>query len=174
MAMVTAINNNTGSGPTAASVSSVVWNRVDSASGTTAIPTPTSTGTNFSFVKSLVMNITTTNSLSMTNILFGKVAAETTTGTKLWQSVAHSSYTQATAAPTSTSDNNVTAPTVNSAAATAVQLISAPPSTYAAGPFSSTGNAGNFVEVCLGIDSTNTTAGTSVATPTLEWSWTEG
>ncbi len=102
------------------------------------------------------------------------MAAETTTGTKLWQSVAHSSYTQATAAPTATSDNNSTAPTINSATATAVQTIATPPSTYAAGPFTTTGAHGNFVEVCLGIDSTNTTAGTSVATPTLEWSWTEG
>lgn len=174
MSMTVAINECTGSGPTAASVTSVVWNRVDSASGTTEIPTPTSTGTNFSFVKSLIVNISATNSLSMTNILFGKVAAETTTGTKLWAYTGHSSYTQATAAPTSTSDNNVTAPTVNGATASAVPLISAPPSTYAAGPFSSTGNAGNYVEVCLGVDNTNTTAGTGVATPTLEFSWTEG
>lgn len=172
-AMTVQIDQATSTTPTYGAVTAVVWSRVDDATGTTVIPTPTSTGTNFSFIKSFKVNITATGSLSMSNILFGKVANETTTGTKLWQSVAHSSYTQATAAPTATGDNNSTAPTFNGATATAVQLISAPPSTYAAGPFSSVARVGNFVEVGLGVDATNTTAGAAVATPTLRWSWTE-
>jgi len=45
---------------------------------------------------------------------------------------------------------------------------------YAAGGFSTTGRKGNIVEVALGIDATNVTAGSAVATPTLRWSWTEG
>lgn len=166
----------TGAGPSVASVSAVKWNRVDSAAGTTAIPTPTSTGTNFSYIKSLQMEITATGSLSMTNILFGKVASETTTGTKLWRVTSHAvgSYVQATVSPTATGDNNTTAPTMNSATGVALELISAPPSTYAAGAFSSTGRVGNLVEVCLGVDATNATAGSTVATPTLRFSWTEG
>lgn len=173
MAMVVAIKQNTGATPTVTTVTAVVWSRVDDASGTTVIPTPTSTGTNFSFIKSFQISITTVNSLSMSAVMVGKVAAETTTGTKLWRVTSHSSYTQATAAPTATSDNNSTAPTMNSASGVALELISAPPTAYASGPFTTTGVQGNQVEVCLGVDSTNTTAGSAVATPTLRWSWTE-
>lgn len=177
MAMTTQIDQLTSTTPTVTAVTAVVWSRVDNATGTTVIPTPTSTGTNFSFVKTFQMEITATGSLTMTNILFGKVANETTTGTKLWHRTDHAvgSYTQATAAPTATGDNNTTAPAMNgtNAAVTAVPLISAPPSAYAAGGFSATGRVGNLVEVALGVDATNTTAGAAVATPTLRWSWTE-
>jgi hypothetical protein len=175
MAMTVQIDQLTGAGPSVAAVTAVKWSRVDDASGTTVIPTPTATGTNFSFIKTFQVEITATGSLSMTNILFGKVASETTTGTKLWRVTSHAvgAYVQATAAPTATGDNNVTAPSMNSASGVALELISAPPSTYAAGAFSSTGRVGNLVEVALGVDATNTTAGASTATPTLRWSWTE-
>ena len=174
MAMVTAINQLTGvvTG-TSAAVTAVVWSTVDNATGTTVIATPTSTGTNFSFIKSFKIHITTVNSLSMTAVMVGKVAAETTTGTKLWRVTSHATYSQATASPTATGDNNVTAPTMNSASGVALELIAAPPSAYAAGPFTTTGDQGNNVEVCLGVDSTNTSAGSATATPTLRWSWTE-
>lgn len=174
-AMTVVIRQATGATPTWATVTAVKWSRVDDASGTTVIPTPTSTGTNFSFIKSFAIDITATGSLSMTDVLVGKVAAETTTGTKLWHVTSHAegSYVQATAAPTATGDNNTTAPTMNGASGTALGLISAPPSAYSTGPHTTTGRKGNLVEVCLGIDATNTTAGSAVATPTLRWSWTE-
>lgn len=179
MAMTVQIDQATGAGPSFNSVTSVKWNRTDDASTASAIPTPTATGTNFSYVKSFIVEITATGSLSMTNILFGKVAGEATTGTKLWHRTDHAegSYVQATAAPAATGDNNSTAPVIpaggNNTTVAAVPLISAPPSTYAAGAFSTTGRKGNLVEVCLGVDATNTTAGSAVSTPTLRWSWTE-
>lgn len=173
--MTVQIDEATGATPTwGTNVTAVTFGKDDTAVSTTAIPTPTSTGTNFSYIKSFQVDITATGSLSMTNILFGKVAAESVTGTKLWHVTSHASgsYVQATASPTSTSDNNSTAPTMNSASGVAVPLISAPPSAYAAGAFSSTGRVGNLVEVCLGVDSTNTSAG-SQSIATLRWSWTE-
>lgn len=177
MAMTVAIAILTSSGPTQADVgaTTAVWNRVDTLAGSTVIPTPTATGTNFSFIKTFQVHITATGSLAMSNVLFGKVANETTTGTKLWHVETHAvgSYVQATAAPTATGDNNSTAPTMNSATGVAVPLISGPPSAYDAGPFSSTGYVGKLIEVALGVDATNTTAGGAVATPTLRWSWTE-
>lgn len=173
MAMTVEIALCTGATPTKTATTAVKWNRVDTEAGTTPIPTPTSTGTNFSFIKSFQVNITATGSLTMTDILFGKVATEATSGTKLWIVTSHASYTQATAVPSATGDNNTTAPTMNGASGTACPLISAPPATYSAGPHSTTGYKGNFVEVALGVDATNTTAGTAVATPTLRWSWTE-
>lgn len=172
MAMTVQIDLATGAGPSYAATTSVKWNRVDSEAGTTAIPTPLATGTNFSYVKSFQIDITATGSLTMTDVKVGKTASETTTGTKLWHVTSHGSYTQATTSPTATGDNNTTAPTVNGASATALPLIGSA-GVYSAGPHSTTGRKGNFVEVCLGVDATNTTAGTSVATPTLRWQWTE-
>lgn len=176
MAMVTQIDEATGAGPTwGTGVTSCVWNTVDTNAGTTAIATPTSTGTNFSFIKSFAMDIVTVNALSMTNLKFGKATSEATTGTKLWAVTSHAiaSYTQATVAPIATGDNNVTAPTINGASGAAVALIGSA-AVYGAGPFNTTGRQGNLVEVCLGVDATNTTAGASVSTPTIRWSWTEG
>lgn len=173
MAMTVQIDLLTGSGPTFTSVSSAKFNREDTQSGTTPIPTPTATGTNFSYVKTFQVEITATGSLSMTNIKVGKVTSESITGTKLWHATSHSSYTQATTPPTATSDNNSTAPTLNGATATALPLIGSA-SVYAAGAFSSNAKVGNMVEIVVGIDATNTTAGTAVSIPTLRWQWTEG
>lgn len=175
MAMTVAVDLLTVTTPTVAAVTAVKWNQVDSAVGTTPIPTPTATGTNFSFVKTFQIEITATGSLTMTNIKVGKVAAETTTGTKLWHCITHAigAYVQATVAPTSTGDNNVTAPTINSATATAMPLIGAPPAAYSAGPFSATGRVGLLIEIALGVDFTNATANPAAATPTLRWAWTE-
>ena len=175
MAVTVQIDEATGATPTwGTNVTAVTFGKDDTAVSTTPIPTPTSTGTNFSFIKSFQIDVTATGSLSMTSVMFGKVANEAVTGTKLWHVTSHAagSYVQATAAPTSTGDNNSTAPTMNSASGTAVPLISAPPSAYAAGPYSTTGRQGNLVEVCLGVDATNTSAG-SQSIATLRWSWTE-
>lgn len=178
MAMSVQIDQLTGSGPSINPVSAVKWSRVDDAVGVTAIPTPLSTGTAFSFVKSFILEITATGSLTMTSVMVGKVLNESTAGTKLWHRTDHAegSYVQATVSPADTGDNNTTAPVIpaggNNTSVTAMPLISGA-SAYAAGPFSTTGRKGNLVEVTLGVDATNVTAGASVATPTLRWSWTE-
>lgn len=172
MAMTVEIDSATGATPIYSSaLSAVTFGGSDVDVSTTAIVTPTSTGTNFSFVKSFKINITATGSLSMTNAKVGKVALESVTGTKMWSVTSHSTYTQATAAPTATGDNNVTAPTINSATAAALPLITSA-SAYAAGPFSTTGRVGNFVEIACGVDATNTSAG-SQSICTLRWQWTE-
>src|SRR6266852_8172547 len=135
MAMTVQIDEATGATPTwTTAITSAKWNTEDTQSGTTAIATPTSTGTNFSFIKSFSIDIVTVASLNMTNVKVGKVANETTTGTKLWVVTSHASgsYVQATAAPSATSDNNTTAPTANSAPAAPMSLI-ASASVYAEG-----------------------------------------
>lgn len=174
MAMSVQVDVLTGAGPTASPVTSVVMNREDTVSGTTPTPVPSSSpATNFSWVKSFQIEITVTDSLDMTDIRVGKVAAETVTGTKLWHVTANSAYTQATGSPTSTADNNTTAPTLNGDTATAVPLISDPPAVYEAGPESATGRVGNIVEVSLGVAANCVTTGTGVALPTLRWTWVE-
>jgi hypothetical protein len=178
MPMVVAIRNATGAGPSFADIGGTTakYNRVDSLTGTTAIPTPTTANTTFfSFVKSHQINITTTNGLTMTNVKVEKVTSEATGGTKIWHYTGHAlgSYVQATAAPTATGDNNVTGPTINGATGIAMPALGAG-ATYAAGPFNTTGGQGNLVELALGVDATCTTAGTTVSIPTLRWTWTEG
>ena len=174
MAMSVGIDLATGATPTwTTSVTSITLSLDDAQSGSSEILTPTTTGTAFSLVKSFSIDVIATNGLSMSYLRVGKVAAETTTGTKLWACTSHGTYTQATAAPAATADDNVTAPTINGAAG-AVLAIGLAAVWYASGPFNSTGRHGNIVEICVGIDNTNTTAGTGVATPTLQWAWIEG
>lgn len=174
--MTVQIDNLTGAGPASAAVTSCKLNRDDTPSGTTAgIPTPTSAGTKFSWVKSFILEITATGGLSMTNVIVGKLTNESLTGHKLWHYTGHAlgSYVQAASAPADGPDNNVTGPAINGATGTAVQLITTPPSSYAAGPYNSTGQKGNLVEVVLGIDNTNSTSGTATSLPTMRWSWAE-
>jgi hypothetical protein len=177
MAMTVVIANAVGATPTWSTVGATTakWNRVDTLIGTTVIPTPTSTGTNFSFIKTFMIEITVTDSLNMTDVTFGKVAGETTTGTKLWYTSEHAegSYVEATTFPAPEGDNNVTAPNINGGSAEAAVPLISSGDLYAAGPFNSTGRKGNLIEICLGVDATNTTAGSTVATPTLRWQWTE-
>jgi len=110
----------------------------------------------------------------MSDVKVGKVAAEATSGTLLWHTAEEeeTDYVEATVAPTSTEDNNVTAPSLNGVTATELPLIAEAPA-YAAGPFSSTGRIEPIIEIALGVDATNTEAGESVSTPTIRWSWTE-
>lgn len=173
MPMTVVLDVLTGAGPTVTPATSAVMNREDTVSGTTPIPTPSSTGTNFSWVKSVQPEITATGGLTMTNIRVGKVTAESVTGLKLWHNTANAVYTQATGAPSATGDNNVTAPTINGDTGVAVPLITAPPAAYSAGPHSTTGRKGNIVELVVGIDATCVTSGTGVATPTVRWIWVE-
>lgn len=59
MAAVTKIDIATGAGPTNADAEAtgIKFNREDTAVGTTAIPKPTATGTNYSYAKTLFLNV---------------------------------------------------------------------------------------------------------------------
>ena len=174
MAMSVAIDALTGAGPTATAVTSAVMNREDTVSGVTPTPIPSSSpATNFSWVKSFQIEILNADSLDMTDVRVGKVTAESVAGTKLWHNTTNAAYTQATGAPTSTGDNNVTGPTINGDASTAIPLITAPPSVYAPGPFNTAARHGNIVEVVLGVDATCVATGSGIALPTLRWVWVE-
>jgi len=154
-------------------ITSCKWSLDDAQSGTTPIPTPTATGTNFSFVKSFKVDITNVGaSLTMTNVKIGTTTSPAT-GLKLWHQK-HTTYTQATAAPTSTGDNNSTAPTINGTAAVAGGMVLiGSAAVLLAGPFTTTGRQGDHIEVCLGVDNGNTGSGSTVAVPTLRFQWTE-
>jgi len=152
-------------------VSSVTFNREDTVNGTSPVPIPTA-DTVFSWVKSFFLNITVTDGLTMTNILFGKRTAEST-GMKFWKVTSHPAYTQAVATPGGTAGNNAIGPTIAAATGTLLDLITVPPSAYAAGPFNTTGQKGNVVEVSIGVDPTVTQSGAAVVLPNMVWQWTE-
>jgi hypothetical protein len=177
MAMTVAIDLMTGVTPSiAAGITSCKWSLDDAQSGTTPIPTPTSgPNTNFSFVKSFRINITATGGLNMSQVKFGKTAAEASGGIALWWDH-DAAYAQATAAPGSNASNNSTAPFIpagtNNTGVVVVPLIGAA-LVYFAGPIGTTGQKGDYVEVCLGVDFSNALAGSTVPTPTLRWQWTE-
>lgn len=177
MAMTVQIVQLTGAGPTFTRVDNLtpgfLFNREDTRVGTTAIPKPTATGTNFSWVKTFQIEVTVHDSKTMTNVRVGKVTNEADTGTKIWQNVANASYTQAASPPGATGDNNVTGPTINGDASTAMELITVPPAPYAAGPYTTNAKHGNMVELALGVDVTNTQPGTNRTMPSLRWTWSE-
>jgi len=171
MAMTVVIQELTGAGPTSTTVTSVTFNRVDTINGTTPIPVPT-TLTNFSWVKTFILNITATGALTMTNILFGKRTNEAT-GLQYWARTdeAVGAYTQAVATPAATSVG--VGPDINGSIGIAVDLITVPPAAYSAGPHTTTGQKGNIVEVVVGVISTVANTGSAVPLPNMTWQWTE-
>ena len=177
MAMTAQIVQLTGPGPTYTRVDNqtpgFLFNRDDTRVGTTSIPKPTATGTNFSWVKSFQIEVTTHDSKTMTSVRVGKTVNEADAGTKVWLNVGNAAYTQASTPPSATGDNNTTGPTLNGDVAVAMPLITDPPAAYAAGPFTTNAKQGNIVELSLGVDVTNAQPGTNRTMPSFRWTWSE-
>jgi hypothetical protein len=73
----------------------IVFNRVDTQTGVTPVPIPTATGTNFSWIKNLVLAVTVAGTTAITNRRVSMSGA-TATGLNLyWKLVAVASYAQA-------------------------------------------------------------------------------
>jgi len=141
------------------------YNREDTTNGTTnIIPLPASAGTNFSWIKSMVLSVTTGGTTSISNRRIS-IASGTPTGVQMyWKSVAVGSYAQAAAGnmPTASGSNGAI-PSGYAAITTATaQYDNTSVSTAATGP------TGSIVVICLGVD--NTYAGganNAAAMPTL-------
>ena len=154
MAMTVAIQNLTGAGPASADVTSVTYNREDTALGTTPIPQPsTSPATNFSWVKSLIVNICRDGRPD--DVLHPlredrharprrATSSGTTTPTRSGPTFRRSRLRLRPR--TTTSRARISTGTQ----ASRVPLSTAPPAAYASGPFSSTGQVGSMIEVVLG------------------------
>ena len=150
----------TGATPTAASAEGgIKFNREDSASGTTAIPIPTSTGTKHSFHKNLGLEVTSDDNTAISNKRIhydGSLPA----GVKLWW-MASGSYVQAALADSDAGTDD-TGPSGYTA-------MTSSPVQYDAGPDdSNVGLNGDYVRVALSVDSTyNGGAGSAIALPDI-------
>ena len=159
----------TGASPTAASAEGgIKFNREDSASGTTAIPIPTSTGTNFSWHKNLGLEVTSDGSTTISNKRIHRGSAPTT-GLEL-SFVANSAYLQSAAADSDSGSAGAT-PTGYTDLTTSAQV-------YDAGSDASSSGAGNvcgdYVRVALAVSSTYAGgAGSAIALPDIVLTYDE-
>jgi len=147
----------------------VKFNREDSLTGTSApIPIPTTTGTNFSWIKQLALEVTSGDSTTISN---RKVflSGTPTAGLKLHFKGA-SAYDQADA------DNMPEASGSDGATPSGYTPLTTSPQSYHdnAVSASSTGRNGDFCVLVLGVDSTYSGgAGSNIALPDLKISYDE-
>lgn len=162
----------TGAGPTTADAEAtgVVFSREDSATGTTAIPKPTATGTNFSWPKTLFLNVTAgggSTSLSNRKI---RVATAPSAGLELHFKDGADTYSQAAAeADVDNTSADGAQPTGYTAMTTTFQTWDA----VSAAAVDATRN-GNYVVVALGVSSNYAGgAGSGIALPDIELQYDE-
>jgi hypothetical protein len=74
--------------------SGLKWNREDTLAGTTPVPIPGATGTNYSWLKSLALYVTVVGTTSMSNRRIQMSGAPATGLTFSWKAVAVASYVQ--------------------------------------------------------------------------------
>jgi hypothetical protein len=150
----------------------ITFNLADSATDTTTpIAIPTSTGTNFSWLKHLVLSVTgagTTN-ISNRNIYMGSSA---TSGLALFfDAITVASYTQAASGnrPASSGSNGAT-PSAGSYPGGSFTAMTTSPQVYDSSSVASSGTGpnGKMVVVCMGTDNTYAGGpGTAVALPNI-------
>lgn len=146
--------------------SGIVFNREDTKTGTTAVPIPTATGTNYSWRKNLGLNVTATAATTISNRRV-YLSGAPTTGLYLFYKAA-SSYTQASSgdAPAdNTSSNGATPATYTALTATTLGGAHVWHATgVSAG---STGRNGDFLVLLLGVGNNYSGgAGSAISLPT--------
>jgi hypothetical protein len=148
----------------------ITWNLADSATSTTPIAIPTATGTNYSWIKNLVLAVTVAGTTNITNRTI-KMSTSPTTGLTLhWKAVAVASYAQAASGnrPASSGTNGATPSGYTAMTTSAVQYDNTSVAT------SSTGPNGSMVVAILGVDfSFAGGAGSAISTPSLVVSYDE-
>ncbi len=146
------------------------FNLADSLTSTTPIAIPTATGTNFSWIKNLVIAVTVTGTTSLSNRTV-KQSTSTSTGLQLfWKAVAVGSYAQAASGnrPSSSGSNGATPAgyTLMTTTATAYDSSSV--------ASSSTGPNGSMCVCVLGVDNTFAGgAGSAISLPDIVLSYDE-
>lgn len=132
-------------------------------SGTTPIPIPTATGTDYSWHKMLALEVTTVGTTSISNRRVAFAAAATTGLSLNWKNLA--TYTQATSG-NKVADNvgtNAAVPSTYAAVTTSNQLWDNTSTVT-----TSLGRNGNFVQLITGVDFTYAGgAGSAIALPNI-------
>lgn len=114
----------------------IKFNLEDTISGTTPIAIPTATGTNFSWLKNLVLSVTVAGTTNITNRTV-KMSGAASTGLALfWKAVAVASYAQAASGnrPTASGSNGATPAGYTSMTTSAVQYDNTSVATSGTGP----------------------------------------
>lgn len=142
----------------------VTFNLADSITSTTPISIPTTTGTNFSWIKNLAIAVTVTGTTNMSNRTV-KMGSSPATGLALWwKDVAQASYAQAASGnrPASSGSNGATPTGYTSMTTSTQQWDNTSHAT------SSTGPNGDMVVCVLGVDNTYTGgAGSAASLPNI-------
>ncbi len=149
----------------------VTFNLADSiTSTTTPIAVPTATGTNFSWIKNLVIAVTVTGTTAITNRTI-KMGSSPSTGLALfWKDVAVASYAQAASGnrPSASGSNGATPAGYTAMTTSAVQYDNTSHATSGSGP------NGDIAVCVIGVDFSYTGgAGTAIALPSIILSYDE-
>jgi hypothetical protein len=148
----------------------IKFNREDTATGTTPVPIPTATGENYSWIKNLVLYVTTLGTTSISN---RRISMSTTAATGLflyWKAVTVASYAQAASGnmPAGVGTNGTTPATYT--------LMTTTPAVYDAASVSSgsTGTNGGMAVCVMGVDFTFAGGpGSATALPSLVLTYDE-
>lgn len=143
----------------------IKWNLADSISDTTTpIAIPTTTGTNFSWIKNLVLAVTATGTTNISNRRIS-LSGSASTGLNFWfQAVAVASYAQAASGnrPASSGSNDATPTSYTQITTSTTVYDSASVAT------SSTGPNGKMAVCVLGVSNDYTGgAGNNVSCPSI-------
>jgi hypothetical protein len=160
----------TGAGPTLASAEGgAKYNREDSLAGTSSpIPRPTATGTAFSYRKTFCLEVTGTDTTSISNRKI-HFAAGITTGLAMWYIDLGDTYTQAAAAADTDSGSNGATPSGYTAMPTSATLFDS-----GSDVTSGAGRSGDYVGVALGVSNNYAGgAGSAISLPTLTLTYDE-
>lgn len=148
----------------------IVFNLEDTITGTTPIPIPTATGTNFSWIKNLVLYVTATGTTAITNRTVN-MGSSPTSGLKLhFKDVAVASYAQAASGnrPTASGSNGATPAGYTAMTTSAQQYDNTSVAT------SSTGANGDMAVCVMGVDNTFAGGpGSATALPNIVLSYDE-
>jgi len=159
--------------------SSVTWanaetgakfSREDSLAGTTPVPIPTATGTNFSWIKNFVLAVTTLGTTNISNRRISMSGAAASGLQLFWKGVAVASYVQAASGsmPTASGTNGATPAGYTLMTTSLVVYDSASVSSGSTGP------NGMMAVCCLGVDFTFAGGpGSATALPSISLTYDE-
>ena len=169
----------TGSGPTLATCdsadsASIKFGRDDNQSSSTGIPIPSSTGTKYSYLKYLLLDVTGTSSTSITNRRISWASGPSTGLTGFFKD--QPTYTQNNGTQGTAAGNYPTDAGSNGATPTGYTAMSTTPQVWDNTSVStgSTGRNGDYCQTCLGVDSTFAGGPGAASLPNITLTYDEG
>lgn len=167
-----------GSGPTNATADSadsaaIVFGRDDSQSSTATIPIPTATGTHYSYLKYLFLDVTVSGATNLSNRKVSWASSPATGITGFFKDQA--TYTQNNGTQGSSAGNYPADAGSNGATPAGYTAMTTSPQTWDATSTSSgsTGKNGDYCQTVIGVDNTFTGGGGSASLPNLNLQYDE-